>query len=96
MISIPVEALSLSAELVNDATVLTSYTIRGIKPTVASFGKCTGHFTVGLVNPTATEEEVQAKLETMTVLSFKEAAEANAAKAGQSVSKAALDFFSEE
>lgn len=94
-INIPLELTSVALEVTNDATQLTSATIRGAVPTTKAVVSATGRFAVGASNPSLNEKELEDKLDHVNFANVRDNMLKSSARAGQSTSKAILDFFEE-
>jgi len=95
-ISIPVELVAVTVQVVSDTTNVASDAISGVVPTTKQFGTITGHFLMGAVNSKLSEAELKAKTEGLTFNSFMSNAVEGSGGAGQSTTKAISGFFADE
>ena len=94
-INIPLELLSVTVEVVNDATQLTSASIRTVVPTAKALTSATTNFVVGAANSELSEDELKEKVQGITAESLIQAIEDKSGKAGQLASKKVSAFFAD-
>jgi hypothetical protein len=94
-INIPLELLSVTAEITNDVVNLTSTSLREVLPTTKAVLSASTNFAVGAANSSLTEQEVEAKVRDLNFASVRDSMVKSSAKYGQSTTKAFSDFFAE-
>ena len=95
-ISIPVELVAVTIQVVADATNVTSDAISGTVPTVKQLGTISGHFVMGAVNSELSEKELKEKTAGVSFGSLMDNMQAGSGGAGQSTTKAISGFFADE